>query len=159
MNDNISIVQRMSLIRELLLEYEKETLPLFVCPADEVSGFISRRNAIMEKLREQNNLLAAQCAQDESGKVAAAAKCSCDRGSLSGELAEIFDAKLEINAVLTRLIAAEKQASERIAHERDGLAEKIRDINQGHNAQAAKYYDASRYNTENYFFPPESKKI
>lgn len=159
MNDNLNPAQRLRDICALLLEYEKVTLPLLTCPVDDISGYIEARTVLMEKISAQNALLEAQCNAEPSGLLKAAASCSCDRSTLSEELKTVFDAKLEVNAIIVRLISAEKQASERIADERDRLAAKIKDMNQSHNAQAAKYYEASRYNSDEYFFRPESKKI
>lgn len=159
MNDNMNTLQRLNHIHSLLLEYEDETLPLSTCPIDDIDDYIEKRSAIMEKIVLQNKAIQNECDSEPTGLLKAAAFCSCDRSDLSEELREIFDAKLMVNAVLTRIISAEKQASERIAFERDELISKIKSMNQSANANAAKYYDASRYKPDEYFFHPESKKI
>ena len=157
-NDSRGAAQKFSELTALLLEYEKATLPLITCELDEVSEYIEARGRLMEKLREKNDELTAFCAA-QGGQLAAAASCSCDRDTLPRELQEIFDARLEVSSVVTRLLSEERQAAERLTHERDGLISKIKDINNGYNAQASKYYDVSRYNADKYYFRQEPKKI
>ncbi len=141
----------------LIKKYEDASRKLLECDIDEITNHVNTRESIINRIAELTNQIYCQCDEDSPERLAF--KNKCDRSSLPDNLKEIFDLRQEFNSYAVRARDMDPEITERITINRELLLEKIKKINSGQTAKAAKYFNSGITEGKNVYFPENKKKI
>lgn len=142
MNRASELCELLNQKKALFEEYEAETLRLTAGSVEGISERLDRRALLREKIDELTQRLGELCPSDELLKKAM--RLDCARGELPEEARRVFDAALEVQAVLQRILQEDGLAVARVTEERDAAADRLRALNSGKEAAAARYLKSSR---------------
>lgn len=127
-------------IKKLLVDFEKETIEILSCDADNIEGHTECRVNITGELDILIKKIDDICDNMENGaairKIIRNVSAYTD---VSGDEEEIFLKAQEIFSLLNRIKDSNVQAVDRINLEKELLMKKIREANQGQQAKAAKF--------------------
>lgn len=128
--------------RDLFSEFEQAAIQMLECDIDDIQRHMNRRLELQAEISELDRALAELCGGNKTLLQASGARCS--RESLAAEYCPVFDAAMEIHALLNRLRELEPLVADRVQTERATLLEKIKEINQGQEPTVSKYYKSIR---------------
>lgn len=151
------IIENQKKLLILIKKYEDASRKLLECSIDEITNFVNTRESIVNRIDELTCDIFNLC--DEDSPEYLAFKNKCERESLPDNIKEIFDLRQEFNSYAVRAHNMNPEIIERININRDNLLEKIKTINSGQTAKAAKYFNSGMTAGKNIYFPENKKKI
>ncbi len=115
---------------------------LYQDSVEELENSMNRRQTLLNQLSAQDTQIREQCAGAEP--LLRAINHQANRGELSQELGQIYDASLAVKAVASRVSQADAAIVEHIELQRDALKTRIEEVNSGGYAVAKHYYKAAQ---------------
>ncbi len=130
----------LDIIKEYLLEFEKETIEIITCDSESIEGHSQNRVTITEKMDVVFKQIDEICKDMERGaEIRKIIKNVALFTSVDPELEPVFFKAQNIFSLLSRIKDSDIQAYGRVNLERDALLKKIREMNSGQEAKAAKF--------------------
>lgn len=117
-----ALAQRYDEIAQRFLSMEDVTLRMLICPADELPGYMARR----QELTEEIDALREGCASQEPGTPEAAR--------------QIESANEQARAAACRIRELDAQLMARLKRVRGDILEKLRTVGKSAGARASRYY-------------------
>ncbi len=151
------IIENQKKLLILIQKYEHASRKLLECSIDEIENHINTRESVVNRIDELTKEILSLC--EENSPEYLAFKNKCDRNSLPENIKKIFDMRQEFNSYAVRARDMDPEIIERIHIKRNLLLEKIKAINSGQSAKAAKYFNSGITEGKKIYFPENKKKI
>ena len=127
-------------IKDYLLEFEKETIEIITCDSEAIEEHSQNRVTITEKMDSVFKVIDEICKDMErGGEIRKIIRNVADFTTVDPELEPGFFKAQSIFSLLSRLKDSDVQAFSRVNIEKDMLLKKIREMNTGQEAKAAKF--------------------
>ena len=144
-------------IRKNFEALEAETNAILSCPPEDIEAHTENRVNYLEENKKLYDEIFAFCAVTENGEeLKGAVKNTAEREQLSEDFRKVFDGFQEVYAIVHRVVNIDSQVTERIERERERILEQIKNMNEGQEAKAAKFYAASQSGSEMHV--PDTKR-
>ena len=140
MTDISKIYDLISEKKNCLLEFENYTEKMLVCTSEELNILVGNREIAIEKMKNIDEEIQEICKNSEKNEILLKilfGKISAQ--DIPSEFVEIYDKNMQIRAVASRIKETDIQAMNRIKIEQEKALEKIKSMNQGSEAKAAKF--------------------
>ena len=131
------IAARVDEKRELFLRIEQVSERMREASADELAELFAERGELLEQVQALDENIKELAKGDESILAALANKSEPE--TLEGDLKKIFEASMKVKAIANRVANGELIIKEHIEAERDGLREKIEEMNASSQSVAGSY--------------------
>lgn len=128
--------------RQLLLAFEEATQVMLTCRQERLEEQMKERQRLLEEIQQTEQALKELCGEagEEGGLALAAAQARAEPSALPEGLLPVYQAAMEVQAVLSRFPESEVQAMMRLKLEQERILEQIKNTNQGSAAKAARFY-------------------
>lgn len=128
--------------RQRLLAFEEATQEMLTCRREQLEEQMKERQRLLEGIQRAERELEELCgkAGEEGALALCAAQAGAEPSALPGELLPVYQAAMEVRAVLSRFPESEVQAMMRLRLEQEQILEQIKNTNQGSAAKAARFY-------------------
>ena len=140
MTDISKIYDLISEKKNCLLEFENCTEKMLVCTSEELNSLVGNRDIAIEKMKNIDEEIQEICRNSEKNEILLKilfGKISAQ--DVPSEFAEIYDKNMQIRAAASRIKETDIQAMNRIKIEQEKALEKIKSMNKGSEAKAAKF--------------------
>ena len=131
------IAARVDEKRELFLRIEQVSERMREASADELAELFAERGELLEQVQALDENIKELAKGDESILAALANKSEPE--TLEGDQKKIFEASMKVKAIANRVANGELIIKEHIEAERDGLREKIEEMNVSSQSVAGSY--------------------
>ncbi len=127
--------------RQILLQFEQATEEMLQCPMEELGDFVKERQKLVDRLKKLEER-AELFWKETPGRECLTDVLQGEReaSALPEELLEIYGEELQIRAIFSRLRECEPQAALRMRVEQKRVLEKIKSVNKGNSAKAARFF-------------------
>ncbi len=123
--------------RDLFLEFERVSNGLCTQAVDELQQGMEQRGALLRQVCGLDEQLRGLCGGDTALRDAVDNRCG--RGDLPPDLARVFDASMEVKAVVNRILNGEEATRRHLEQQREQILQKIEAMNSSASAVAEKY--------------------
>lgn len=140
MTDISKICDLLNQKKDYILEFESDTQKILVCTYDELNKLVDKREVSIEKMKNIDLEIQEICGNSEKNEILNRilyGKISAE--DIPQEFEEVYEKNMQIRAVASRIKESDIQAVNRIKIEQERALEKIKSMNQGSEAKAAKF--------------------
>ncbi len=127
--------------QQYLTQFEEATQQMLFCPIEQLEDLVSERQRLIEKMDDLEKNLDALCRENaDQVLLSLILTGKGDAGEIPERLQPIYEEAIKIRTVASRLRQSDRQASLRLKTEQKRVLKKIKEMNQGANAKAARFY-------------------
>lgn len=143
MTEKQEILQLLEEKQQLMHKIEELSDAIYALPIEELQDRIGKRQALVHKMELIDEKVDLLCSGLEK-QVREAVENNCDRGTLEGENAQIYDKALAIKAIAHRVLEDADLVRERMEYEIAQTKEEIESLNTSSAVVAGRYGKAVR---------------
>ncbi len=135
------ILETLQKKQQVLLLFEEATQQMLSCPAEQLEELVEERQSLLAKIDSLEKQLQTLCQEDpDKEQLISAIGGRTDAGDFPEDLQPLYEEGMKIRAVFSRLRQSDQQAQLRLKTEQNRILKKIKQMNQGTNAKAARFY-------------------
>lgn len=124
--------------RKIFVEIEKITEPMLYVQVEVLEECMKNRESLLAEVREIDQKIDYRIDGQEAMKQAL--KHNCERQQLSAGLAALYDASLQVKAVVNRIIQNESGIRLHLEAEKDRIRGELEKMSQSSSSVASQYY-------------------
>lgn len=130
--------------QQTLMQFEEATLRMLSCSVQQLEELVEERQKLLLEIDGLEKKLNALCQADsDREQLLSAIAGQGDAGGFSERLQPLYEEGTKIRAVFSRLRQSDQQAQLRLKTEQNRILKKIKQMNQGTNAKAARFYSSA----------------
>lgn len=139
---NLSQIQEALQKKEqALLLFEEATQQMLSCQEEQLEELVEERQRLLAEIDGIEQKLQALCQEDpDKEQLLSAIGGKADAGDYPEPLQPLYQEGMKIRAVFSRLRQSDQQAQLRLKTEQSQILKKIKQMNQGTHAKAARFY-------------------
>ncbi len=135
------ILETLQKKQQVLLLFEEATQQMLSCPEEQLEELVEERQSLLAKIDSLEKELQTLCQEDpDKEQLISAIGGRADAGDFPEDLQPLYEEGMKIRAVFSRLRQSDQQAQLRLKTEQNRILKKIKQMNQGTNAKAARFY-------------------
>lgn len=124
--------------KECFVSFEQEADAMCSCPMEALEDIMQKRQKILDRVGVLDKRIQELC-RTAGPEADAAIKNTCARGGLSANLAQLYDASMQVKGVISRIVENESMIRDRLETEKSILLQKIEKTQTGSMAAASRY--------------------